>query len=134
MGLYEYVITIIVFIVVVTGLATVCTSTAVFYGVSPTGAINSEYNQLNTTEQLAFNLYDDIDSGAIESSSTDFGIVRGSVGAIKQVYDGYNTTKYLAKTVQKDYNIPPIYYAAFVSISLLTVVFGIIFMVFRYRG
>lgn len=136
MGLYEYVTALVIFIVAVTGIIGLTTTIANNYGQSPTGdlGITADYAQANTTENLAFALYDNIDSGAIESSSTDFGIVRGSVGAIKQTYNAYNTTKYLAKEVQKEYNIPTIYYTGFITISLLSVIFSIIYMVFRFRG
>jgi len=134
MGLFEYVVALVIFVACMGGLITYTTTQGAFYGISPSGPITDDYQQLNKTEDLAYNLYDNIESGTIETESSDFGIVRGSVGALRQTYDAYNTTKYLAKNLQKGFSIPPLFYYAFVTIALLSIVFSIVYMVFRFRG
>lgn len=134
MGLFEYMVALVIFLVAMTGLVTGFTSIAENYGISPTGPINASYNDINETEKTGFRIFEDIDSGEIESTSTDFGIVRGSVGAIKQTYDAYNTTKALSEKIQKEYGIPMIYFTGFSAIALLSIVFSVVYMVFRFKG
>lgn len=137
MGLFEYIAGVTLFICCLLTMVSVAVTFADDNAQDNLANLNEgDYNGLPAAESLSFELKDAVYNGSIETESSDYGIVRGSIGVIKKTYKSYDTTKNLTEELQKNavLPIPDRFFQTFLLLCLLTLTFSIVWLVFRFKG
>lgn len=133
MELLHYMISIVLFCTCVVGMISSAESMGDTYGVSLSDGLEDSYDNVDDVQDISESMFTAVDGGEVNEESSDYGIMKGSVGAVKTTFRTYPIVKSLAETIQKRLGISPIFFKAFTIICLLVLTWGVIFMIFRFR-
>jgi len=131
MKVSNWLISLILFSLIVVGGSTVLLDSAEKYSLSVADNGTAQYDKVEDISGIAYDSSDKLRGSAVEDESSDQTIIKSAWGSLKNVLNSYTQAKDLITVASDEIGIPDFIYLGILSIVLIMITFALFSLIFK---